>query len=102
MKPDWFGVAAVLMWSSTAFLLAIAGNIPPLQLTSMSWGIGFIVLGGYYLVRREKIITHFNRPVSDYLFVGFGICVYTALLYCAFYYAPPFEANALNYLWPIF
>lgn len=101
MNPNWFGVAAILMWSSTPLLLAVAGQLPPLELATISWFLGFVVLTVFHLAKGDKIIAHFKRPVSDYLFVGVGMCGYIILIYTAFSYTSPFEANSLNYLWPI-
>ncbi len=101
MSPTWFGVGAILMWSVTALLLAIATDIPPLQLSAMSWFIGFLSLGTFYVAKGENLVPHFKRPLKDYAFVGGGVCGYTVLLYLAYAQAPAFEANALNYLWPI-
>ena len=85
-----------------AVVLSVTASIPPFQLGAMTWFIAFAVMAIYLKCKREKILPHFNRPVSDYLFVGMGITLYMLLIYAAFHYSPPFEANTLNYLWPIF
>lgn len=101
MSPNLSGVIAIVMWASGALLLALARQVPPLQLLAMSWFMGACFLGGYYIFKGENLIAHFKRPLSDYLFVGSGICVYTVLIFWAFYIVPPFEAHILNYLWPV-
>lgn len=101
MSPNLAGVLAILSWASTALLIAVAAEIPTFQLTCITWFLGFVCLGGYYCLRGENIFEKFKRPITDYAFLVVSIGGYTLLLYSAFHLVEPFEANVLNYLWPI-
>lgn len=102
MNGTLAGFTALLIWASSATLVAFIGRLPPLEVTAFTWLVASIALTGAYLVRGQPIMPCLRRPLSDYVFVTFGVGVYTALYYIAFKHAPVFEANALNYLWPIF
>lgn len=101
MNGTLAGIIAILMWSSTAALVLLTGDVPGLFLTSISFFLGFAVLTIRQYVMKENISAYWTRPFGDYLFVTVGIGVYTALLYLSFKWVAPFEANTLNYLWPI-
>ncbi len=102
MKGTLAGLSTVVIWSLSVLLAAHVNRLPPLQLTAMTWVVACILLIGWFLARQEKIFDHFYRPVKDYLFLISGMGVYSAIFYMGFKYAPAFEANALNFLWPIF
>lgn len=42
-----------------------------------------------------------KQPILYYIYAITGIGIYNILLVMAFHHAPAFEANVLNYLWPI-
>lgn len=102
MNGTLAGFTALFIWASSATLVAFIGRLPPLEVTAFTWVVASIALTAAYMVRGQPIMPCLRRPFSDYAFVTFGVGVYTALYYIAFKHAPVFEANALNYLWPIF
>lgn len=102
MRGTLAGFFALMMWASSAYLMAHLGRLPPVGTAAFSWVVSVVMLTGYFLFKRENIISYFRRPLGDYLFVCAGIGFFTILYYISFKYAPVFEANSLNYLWPIF
>jgi drug/metabolite transporter (DMT)-like permease len=102
MTPNVAGIITLLIWTSSALLVTFVTRLPPLQLVTITWLVGAICLMGYYHFHKMPIAVHFNRSWKDYVFVTMGMGVYTALFYIAFKFAPAFEANTLNYLWPLF
>lgn len=102
MKGTLAGLTAISIWATSATLIAYLSRIPPLEIVAYSWAISSVLLLAYFMLRGDDIAQYFRRPLNDYLFVIAGIGLYTAVYYMAFANAPAFEANALNYLWPIF
>ena len=102
MNGTLSGFIALLIWSTTAALIGLVGRLPPLEVTAFTWLIASLSLAGFFMAKGENIWLYVRRPLSDYLFVTLSMGIYTALYYMAFKYAPAFEANTLNYLWPIF
>lgn len=101
MNPTMIGMIATLMWSCAAVFVAMADRIPAFQLMAVTWLIGALAVAAYNAATGNLRLAHWKRPLRDYLFVLAGIAGNTVLYYFAFKMAPPFEANTLNYLWPI-
>jgi drug/metabolite transporter (DMT)-like permease len=102
MNPTAAGLLALFIWGASALLITQLLRIPPLELTALTWFISFVMLSVYYACKRKPLMRHFHRPWRDYALMVGGMGGYTALFYIGFSLAPPFEANILNYLWPIF
>lgn len=102
MSPTLYGIVAMLMWSFLSVLLVFTGSVPGLLLTSVTLFIGALVLLAQQLVTGEDALSYWKQPLKNYLFVIAGIGGYTGLIFVAFKMTSPFEANSLNYLWPVF
>jgi drug/metabolite transporter (DMT)-like permease len=74
LRATLIGFAAILMWSFLTVLTVATGRVPPFQLAAMTFAIG----GG--------------------LGAASG---YHALYFIALRFAPPAEAQLVNYLWPL-
>lgn len=98
-RPNLAGICALLLWAFLALLSQLAAGLPPLQLTAMSFlvaaltGLGVVALRGEVGALRQS-------PMVWAHGVG-GLFGYHALYFAALAYAPPVEANLLNYLWPL-
>ncbi len=101
MNPTLVGLLAEGMWVVSALLVALARNIPPYQLMTITWAVSLIVIAVFTLSKGENLFQQWRRPVGDYVLVTTGVTLNVIFYYMALFYAPPFEANALNYLWPI-
>jgi drug/metabolite transporter (DMT)-like permease len=101
-RGNLFGIFAILLWSTLASLGVLASNIPPFELTSMSFFVAFII--GYMLWKKEGkgILIHFQWPLKVWLVGVCGLFGYHYFYFLAIQNAPAIEANLINYLWPLF
>jgi drug/metabolite transporter (DMT)-like permease len=86
-------LGAILLWSTLATFGVALAHLPPLFLTGCALSIG--ALPG---------VTHFRQwrvPASTLLLGIGGLFGFHFLLFLALRYAPPVEANLVNYLWPL-
>jgi drug/metabolite transporter (DMT)-like permease len=86
-------LGAILLWSTLATFGVALAHLPPLFLTGCALSIG--ALPG---------VTHFRQwrvPASTLLLGVGGLFGFHFLLFLALRYAPPVEANLVNYLWPL-
>ena len=102
MNANLAGIFTLIVWTSSALLVTFVTRLPALQLVTVTWIVAALCLYIYFLATKTPVRAQFNRSWQDYVFVTTGLGVYTALFYIAFKYAPAFEANTLNYLWPLF
>lgn len=96
------GFMAVVMWGLLAWLSKLAGDVPPLQLTAMSFAIGATV----------GMATWPFRPGAAHVLIAQGWQVWAlnvgALFGCHLLYfiavrhAPVVEVSLIAYLWPLF
>jgi drug/metabolite transporter (DMT)-like permease len=101
MNPSHAGLIAIMMWSCAAIFVALADRIPAFQLMGVTWLLSTALLIFYNVLNGRGWRGHWSQSWRDYLFVLVGIAGNQILYYFAFKLAPPFEANTLNYLWPI-
>ncbi|MCI5060660.1 MAG: EamA family transporter [Alphaproteobacteria bacterium] len=101
MNGTLAGIIAILMWSSTGVLLALTGLVSGLMMTFLILLIGSMTLTGYQIFKKEDVVSYWTREVKDYIFLVLGVGFYTSLVFISFKLVAPFEANTLNYLWPI-
>ena len=93
------GCGAIGLWAFLAPLSRAAAEIPPFQLTAMSFlvsallGLGWLALAGRLGELRQPWVVWLHG-------VG-GLFGYHALYFAALALAPAAEANLLNYLWPM-
>ncbi len=80
------GSVAILLWGSLALLTTLAGPVPPLLLTAITFG-----LAGAWAQQS---------PRAWAIGVG-GLFGYHLLFFVALRSAPAVQANLINYLWPL-
>jgi len=83
----------ILLWSFLAYLGARVNHLPPFVVV----GIALSVSGLLALARLRD----WRVPWQTFAVGIFGIFGYHFLYFSAFQYAPPVEANLINYLWPL-
>jgi drug/metabolite transporter (DMT)-like permease len=93
------GLGALLLWAFLALLARGAAGLPPLQVTAMAFGTAGI-LASAWLAARGQLAALRQPPIAWIHGVG-GLFGYHALYFAALAWAPPVEANLLNYLWPL-
>ena len=101
MNGTLWGLLGVAMWSVTTVLIAYIHSVPPLQLVAMVFFFGWLSMTILQSLRSENIKSYWVRPWKDYLFWLSTAGSYTILIFIAFRTVAIFEANILNYLWPV-
>jgi drug/metabolite transporter (DMT)-like permease len=94
------GLTAILMWSLLSVLTVATGTIPAFQLAAMTFAIGALVGFSTWIGRKDAIRALTHSPLAWIVGVG-GLFGYHALYFLGLRFAPPAEANLLNYLWPL-
>jgi len=86
-------LAAIVVWSSLAFLNSRVNAIPPFLAVGVALCVGGLV--GLFKVKEWRL------PWRTFAVGVGGIFGYHALLFAAFRIAPAVEVNLINYLWPL-
>lgn len=97
MKSDLLALAAIVLWASLATLGVDLARVPPFLLTGLGLLIGSLIalpLSGFRL-------QHWRVPPATLAVGAGGLFGFHFLLFMALRYAPPVEANLINYLWPL-
>lgn len=84
---------ALGLWASLASLGVALASVPPFLMLGVT-----LLVGGLVGARRLRLRA--LRP-GDLLLGVYGLFVYHLCLFLALRWAPPVEANLLNYLWPL-
>ena len=93
------GCGAIALWSGLGLLSRAAAAVPPLQLTAMAFAVSS-GLGLALLAVRGELGVLRQRPVV-WLHGVAGLFGFHAFYFAALAWAPPAEANLINYLWPL-
>jgi drug/metabolite transporter (DMT)-like permease len=91
--PLLAAAGAIAMWSTLAALGLSLAHLPPFLLTGCALVIG--AAPGIAQWRRWRV------PLPTLLLGIFGLFGFHFLLFLALRFAPPVEANLVNYLWPL-
>jgi drug/metabolite transporter (DMT)-like permease len=91
--PTLAALGAILLWSTLATFGVALAHLPPLFLTGCALIIG--ALPGLSHVRQWRV------PLPTLLLGLGGLFGFHFLLFMALRFAPPVEANLVNYLWPL-
>ena len=94
------GFGAILLWGMLALLTSFCSEIPPLQLTAMTFLLAFIA-SIFAFIRSGSDFSILKQPVSVWLNGVIGLFGYHALYFMAMQHAPAVEASLINYLWPV-
>jgi drug/metabolite transporter (DMT)-like permease len=91
--PTLQALAAIALWGVLALLALRLSRMPPFLLV----GVGLLI-GSLCSVHklREWRVPPTTLLLGIYGLFGFHFCLFMALRY-----APPVEANLINYLWPL-
>jgi len=93
------GFGAILIWSALAVMTAASGNLPPFQLTALTFAIGGLC-GLLVLLWRGEAHVLLQPPRAWLVGTG-GLFLYHVLYFAALRAAPPAEASLVNHLWPL-
>ena len=100
LRATLIGFTAVLMWSFLSVLTVASGTMPPFQLAAVTFAIGGGIGAASFLFRPGAAAALRQRWQVWALGVG-GLFGYHALYFMALRWAPPAEAQLLNYFWPL-
>lgn len=94
------GFIAILLWALLAYFTAESGQVPPFQLTAMSFGIGGLAGALTWIVRPQGIAA-LRQPAKVWALGIVGLFGYHFLYFTALRNAPTVDASLICYLWPL-
>ncbi len=102
MSPNLSGIIAIIMWCITPLLVIQCSNIPVFLMACASLAVGSLsIFCQSFVIDKNSITTLIPKNLKSYILTFYGLAGYTGLWYLAFKNAPAFDANTLNYLWPL-
>jgi len=100
-------LGAIALWGSLAPLGVALQSVPPFLLTGLGLLAGSVLglgLCGVQVLRggaaRAQALAALRLPLTTLLLGVYGLFGFHFLLFLALRYAPPVQANLVNYLWP--
>jgi drug/metabolite transporter (DMT)-like permease len=97
MSSTVYALLAIALWTTLASLGTALSHLPPFLLTGVALIVGSVP--SWPLVLRER--RAWKVPPRTLALGIYGLFGYHFLLFIALRYAPPVEANLVNYLWPL-
>lgn len=94
------GASAILMWSGLATLTRFAGDVPPLELTGLSFLIGGLLSTLFCILRGRSPFLPLQNWQAWSIGVG-GLFFYHVTYFAAMSLAPAMEVSLIAYLWPL-
>jgi drug/metabolite transporter (DMT)-like permease len=95
------GFTAVLMWAILALLTATSDDVPPFQMSAMTFAIGSALGLASWLFRPEAI-QNLRQEWQVWALGIAGLFGYHFVYFSALRNAPAVEASLIAYLWPLF
>ncbi len=95
------GLGAILLWALLALFTTGTADIPPFQLTAMSFGVAFVGVLLKWVLYRQDIRPFFRIPGGLWLLGVAGLFGYHFFYFLALKNAPAAEASLIAYLWPL-
>jgi drug/metabolite transporter (DMT)-like permease len=93
MPANAYALATIALWSSLALISTRLVGVPPFLLVGVALCIGSVC--GLPRWREWRV------PLPTLLLGCYGLFGYHFCVFMALRYAPPLEANLINYLWPL-
>ncbi|MBL4906095.1 MAG: EamA family transporter [Sneathiella sp.] len=95
------GLAAILLWALLALFTVYTGNIPPFQLTAMTFFVAFSLALLKWIIRGDNIMRFIQLPPALWALGVGGLFGYHFFYFMALKNAPAAEAGLIAYLWPL-
>ncbi len=99
-RATLIGFSAVVMWALLALFTDASGDVPPFQLSAMTFAVGTLVGLAARMVSRQPVGRGPIPRVVWLIGVG-GLFGYHFLYFTALRNAPAVEASLIAYLWPL-
>ena len=96
-----YGVAAIVLWASLAWMALYTSGLPPFQVLAISFATGGASGVLWAGVKHGWCRAVFLQPWPAFLVALMALFGYHALYFISFRHAPAIEANLINYLWPL-
>lgn len=100
-RATLIGALAIILWGTLALFADMAGNIPPFQLLTITFGIIFLMMLAKWFIRKEPMLHYFKQPLSAWMLGIAGLFGYHFFYFIAVANAPTVEASLIAYLWPL-
>ena len=100
-QPTIIGFTAILMWATLGLLTKLSGEIPPFQLTAMSFTIAFTIGIATWIRSGENPLHLLKLPKRVWATGITGLFGYHLFYFVALANAPVVEAGLIAYLWPL-
>ncbi len=94
------GFSAIAMWALLALFTAGSGQVPPFQLSAMTFSIGASI-GLVSWLFRPGAAARLRQPPVVWLVGVAGLFGYHFLYFTALRNAPAIDASLIAYLWPL-
>jgi drug/metabolite transporter (DMT)-like permease len=98
LRANLYALGAIALWATLAGLGVALRHVPPFLLT----GIGLLIGSVLALPAVLRDPAQWRIPAGTLALGVYGLFGFHFLLFMALRYAPPVEANLINYLWPLF
>ena len=107
-RASLLALGAIALWGSLAPLGVALQSVPPFLLTGLGLLAGSAIGLGLCLVQtirggaaRAQALAALRLPLKTLALGVYGLFGFHFLLFLALRYAPPVQANLVNYLWPL-
>ena len=97
VQTTLLALGAILLWGSLAPLSFLLSHVPPFLLTGLGLLLGSLIA----LPLSRGKLSALRVPWATLAVGVYGLFGFHFLLFTALRYAPPVQANLLNYLWPL-
>ncbi|MCB1591197.1 MAG: EamA family transporter [Alphaproteobacteria bacterium] len=95
------GLAAILLWSSTALLFSLSKEVPPILVLSLANIFSFFILSTRWVWKKKNPLPYFTGNFPVLLWTMFGLGFQSLCFLYAVRWVPVGEATLINYLWPM-
>ncbi|MGD1863828.1 MAG: DMT family transporter [Phormidesmis sp.] len=101
LQATLIGTTAILMWATLALLTDLSGDIPPFQLTAMSFTVAFCIGILNWIKEKQNPLQCLKLPKAVWALGITGLFGYHLFYFIALQNAPIVEASLIAYLWPL-
>lgn len=101
VRATVYGAAAIVLWSSLAWMTVVTASLPPFLVLAITFAIGGACGLVLSALRGRVGLRELRQPLPAFALAVVALFGYHALYLIAFRHAPAVEVNLVNYLWPL-